>query len=59
MPEWRLTPADRVTYLEDIGTGKPLVLLHAAVADSRQWDPQIAAFSERYRVIRYDMQGFG
>lgn len=47
------------TYFEDVGAGEPIVLLHAAVADSRQWDPQIAAFSERYRVIRYDMQGFG
>lgn len=46
-------------YYEEVGSGEPLVLLHAAVADSRQWDDQVAAFAERYRVIRYDMQGFG
>jgi pimeloyl-ACP methyl ester carboxylesterase len=46
-------------YFEDVGTGEPIVLLHAAVADSRQWDDQLPAFTQRYRVIRYDMQGFG
>jgi pimeloyl-ACP methyl ester carboxylesterase len=46
-------------YYEDVGTGEPVVLLHAAVADSRQWDTQVPALAQRYRVIRYDMQGFG
>lgn len=46
-------------YFEDVGSGEPVVLLHAAIGDSRQWDPQMAAFTGRYRVIRYDMQGFG
>jgi 3-oxoadipate enol-lactonase len=46
-------------YYEETGSGEPLVLLHAAVADSRQWDANVGAFAERYRVIRYDMQGFG
>ena len=47
------------TYFEERGSGEPAVLLHAAVADSRQWDPQFTAFADRYRAIRYDMQGFG
>ena len=51
--------AEDAVYYEDIGTGEPVVLLHAAVADSRQWDAQVPAFAGRYRVIRYDMQGFG
>ena len=51
--------AENAPYFEDVGTGEPIVLLHAAIADSRQWDEHVAAFSERYRVIRYDMQGFG
>jgi pimeloyl-ACP methyl ester carboxylesterase len=51
--------AQPAVYYESVGSGEPLVLLHAAVADSRQWDDQVAAFAERYRVIRYDMQGFG
>jgi 3-oxoadipate enol-lactonase len=51
--------AEPAVYYESKGSGEPLVLLHAAVADSRQWDDQVAAFAERYRVIRYDMQSFG
>jgi 3-oxoadipate enol-lactonase len=46
-------------YYEVTGSGHPLVLIHAGVADLRQWDPQIPAFAARYRVIRYDTRGFG
>ncbi len=46
-------------YYDRSGSGEPLVLLHAAVADSRQWDDHAPVFAERYQVIRYDMQGFG
>lgn len=46
-------------YYEVTGTGHPLVLLHAGIADSRMWDAQVAAFAERYQVIRYDLRGFG
>ncbi len=41
------------------GEGDALVLLHAGIADRRMWDPQWAAFAERYRVIRADARGFG
>lgn len=46
-------------YYEVAGAGVPLVLLHAGVADGRMWDEQFAALAEKYRVIRYDMRGFG
>jgi 2-hydroxy-6-oxonona-2,4-dienedioate hydrolase len=46
-------------YYELVGEGEPLVLVHAGIADSRMWDPQIEAFAQRYHVIRYDMRGFG
>jgi pimeloyl-ACP methyl ester carboxylesterase len=46
-------------YFETIGDGPPLVLIHAGVADSRMWDAQVDSFSKRYRVIRYDVRGFG
>jgi pimeloyl-ACP methyl ester carboxylesterase len=46
-------------YYEVAGEGEPLVLVHAGIADSRMWEGQFAAFAERYRVIRYDMRGFG
>jgi pimeloyl-ACP methyl ester carboxylesterase len=46
-------------YYESVGTGYPLVLIHAGIADSRLWDRQMSAFSERYQVIRYDLRGYG
>lgn len=33
--------------------------MHAAVGDRRLWDGQVGAFSERYRVVRYDLRGYG
>ena len=46
-------------YYEAAGTGQPLVLIHAGVADCRMWDEQFSAFAQQYRVIRYDTRGFG
>lgn len=46
-------------YFEADGSGHPLVLVHAGVANLRMWDDQVAAFAERYRVIRYDTRGWG
>lgn len=46
-------------YYETTGMGTPLVLLHAGVADSRMWDTQVRDFAPHYRVIRYDLRGFG
>jgi pimeloyl-ACP methyl ester carboxylesterase len=48
----------RVFY-EAAGAGHPLLLLHAGVADSRMWDDQWGLFTQHYRVIRYDLPGFG
>jgi pimeloyl-ACP methyl ester carboxylesterase len=36
-----------------------LVLNHALFLDSRMWDEQWAAFTQHFRVIRYDMRGNG
>jgi pimeloyl-ACP methyl ester carboxylesterase len=46
-------------YYEITGSGPPLLLIHAGVADSRMWADQIEAFAQHYRVIRYDLRGFG
>ena len=46
-------------YYEIRGTGQPLLLLHAGIADSRMWDDQFEAFSKLYQVIRFDVRGFG
>ncbi len=46
-------------YYECAGQGHPLLLIHAGIADSRMWDEQFPLFAQRYRVIRYDVRGFG
>jgi len=46
-------------YYETSGKGPALVLIHAGFLDSRMWDTQFQLFSENYRVIRYDVRGFG
>jgi 3-oxoadipate enol-lactonase len=46
-------------HYELAGDGAALVLVHEGVADSRMWDDQFEVFARRYRVLRYDVRGFG
>ena len=46
-------------YYQVAGRGTPLIMIHAGVADSRQWKNEFAHFSKSYRVLRYDMRGYG
>lgn len=46
-------------YYEVAGEGHPVIFLHAGVADHRAWDGQVAEFAHKYRVVRYDLRGFG
>jgi pimeloyl-ACP methyl ester carboxylesterase len=48
----------RIHY-ERSGSGFPVILLHAGIADSRMWEPQVAAFGEHFDVVRPDERGFG
>lgn len=48
----------RLNY-EVKGEGPAVVLLHAGIADLRMWDEQVAAWSPKFKVIRYDLRGFG
>jgi 3-oxoadipate enol-lactonase len=41
------------------GSGAPIVLVHAGVADRRMWGPLIAQLPADRQVIAYDMRGFG
>src|SRR4029077_439252 len=41
------------------GTGFPVVLLHAGVADSRMWEQQITGLSREFDIITPDMRGYG
>jgi pimeloyl-ACP methyl ester carboxylesterase len=46
-------------HYERAGEGPPVVFLHAGVADSRMWEPQVKACAEQFDVICPDMRGFG
>jgi len=41
------------------GTGPAVVLIHGGQLDSRMWDDQFTALSQHFRVIRYDVRGYG
>lgn len=53
------TIEDGTIYYEMAGEGMPLVLSHAAFLDSRMFDAIWEPLAEHFRVIRYDMRGFG
>jgi 3-oxoadipate enol-lactonase len=36
-----------------------LIFSHSLACIVRMWDPQIAAFKDRYRILAYDMRGHG
>jgi pimeloyl-ACP methyl ester carboxylesterase len=46
-------------HYDALGAEHPLVLLHAGICDRRMWEAQMPALAEHFRVIRYDMRGFG
>jgi len=46
-------------YYETAGEGIPFVMIHAGVADSRQWNNEFAFFARNHQVLRYDMRGYG
>jgi 3-oxoadipate enol-lactonase len=41
------------------GAGTPIVFIHGWALNMDVWNDQVAAFSPAYRVIRYDLRGFG
>jgi 3-oxoadipate enol-lactonase len=47
-----------ITY-DTAGEGPDVVFLHAGIADRTMWEPQIDAFSNRYRCTMPDLRGFG
>lgn len=46
-------------YYEVTGEGEPLLLIHGFNLDTRLWDEQFEAFAAKYRIIRFDIRGFG
>lgn len=46
-------------FYEMAGEGADLVFVHAGCADRRMWEGQFLPFAQHYRVLRYDMRGYG
>ena len=46
-------------YYEIAGKGQPLVLIHGGNMDRRMWDEQFDTFAKSYKVLLYDVRGFG
>jgi pimeloyl-ACP methyl ester carboxylesterase len=46
-------------YYEVEGEGKAVVLIHAGKLDRRMWDDQFDLYAKHYKVIRYDVRGYG
>jgi pimeloyl-ACP methyl ester carboxylesterase len=44
---------------ETSGAGAPVVLIHGGQMDRRMWDPQFESWSRKFRVVRYDVRGYG
>jgi len=51
---------DIEVFYQDLGTGRPVVLIHGWPLSSQLWDYQLAELPKHnLRVIAYDRRGFG
>jgi pimeloyl-ACP methyl ester carboxylesterase len=46
-------------HYETHGSGAPILLTHGVGATSRMWDEQVEEFTDRYRLILWDLPGHG
>lgn len=54
-----LSLSDAQIFYQDAGQGPAFVMLHAGIAHSAMWDPQVEFFKNKFRVVCYDQRGFG
>jgi pimeloyl-ACP methyl ester carboxylesterase len=45
-------------YVEECGSGHPIVFVHEFASDHREWEPQLRWFSRAYRCITYNARGY-
>jgi len=45
-------------YVEETGSGYPIVFVHEFAADHREWETQVRYFSRDYRCITYAARGY-
>ena len=46
-------------YYEECGEGPCIIFNHGFAMDRRMWDMQFNVFAQQFRVVRYDLRGFG
>jgi 3-oxoadipate enol-lactonase len=46
-------------WYEKTGSGPSLVLIHGLGSSGRDWEPQVAGFSDRHTVLTVDLRGHG
>jgi len=45
-------------YVEEIGTGTPVVFVHEYAGDYRSFEPQLRYFSRQHRCVTYSQRGY-
>ena len=45
-------------YLEEIGSGTPIVFVHEYAGDYRSFEPQLRYFSRQHRCVTYSQRGY-
>ena len=46
-------------YYKVAGSGEPLVLVHGNFGDCRHWDFNFGQLAKKFKVVRYDVRGYG
>jgi pimeloyl-ACP methyl ester carboxylesterase len=54
-----ITVGDRRVHYRDIGTGEPVLLVHASSSSGGQWRSLQADLSPRFRTLAVDLLGYG
>jgi pimeloyl-ACP methyl ester carboxylesterase len=59
MNEGYVTSGQERIFYREAGEGTPVLFIHAGVADSRMWLPQLESVPDDYRYVAHDERGFG
>ena len=57
MPKLHVRDID--LYYEVTGQGEPILFIHGLGSSTRDWEPQVSFFFQRYRVVTFDVRGHG
>ncbi len=55
----KLDVRDIDLYYETAGQGQPILFIHGLGSSSRDWELQVAFFSQHYQVVTFDVRGHG